>query len=301
MQVKSKKFSLCLATLLLVSFSFQAFPNDCGPGKKALHYLCDVSVINNIGSGFSADFMEQLKNPLKEIGYCLTVFSPDVLTDSSKINDLVMNVSLFYPDSDSVAVLLIGLQSIELFQQKEVFENPLISLVYEPGEISTFKSVLVKKTIENLRTEYVCHLRIQSAPEGVRIRGESGLEGSTPLEWILPVGNMEITGELDGYEPVHRRLDLSKPGIHTYLLEMRKRQFYTSKFIYPAAIFGLGAVTCFAAERYYYSKYMELGREDFFNHPERFENTFNRAKTFERAALTSLILSAVSFTLTFWF
>ena len=121
--------------------------------------------------------MEQLKNPLKEIGYCLTVFSPDVLTDSSKINDLVMNVSLFYPDSDSVAVLLIGLQSIELFQQKEVFENPLISLVYEPGEISTFKSVLVKKTIENLRTEYVCHLRIQSAPEGVRIRGESGWRG----------------------------------------------------------------------------------------------------------------------------
>ena len=64
------------------------------PRKKALHYLCDVSVINNIGSGFSADFMEQLKNPLKEIGYCLTVLA-DVLTDSSKINDLVMNVSLF--------------------------------------------------------------------------------------------------------------------------------------------------------------------------------------------------------------
>ena len=123
MQVKSKKFSLCLATLLLVSFSFQAFPNDCGPGKKALHYLCDVSVINNIGSGFSADFMEQLKNPLKEIGYCLTVFSPDVLTDSSKINDLVMNVSLFYPDSDSVAVLLIGLQSIDYFSKKRCLKT----------------------------------------------------------------------------------------------------------------------------------------------------------------------------------
>jgi len=302
MYILNSKNILCLIYVVLVSSFFsESIAEGCDPGKKQLFFHCDSTVNSIIDSTFSEDFIKQLKSPLLEIGYCLTTLDSAAPTDSSNLNDLLMNLSFNYSEEDSIAVVLIGLQRISEWEENPGPSNPLLSLVYEPGEISTFLSVLVRKTVENLRTGYVCHLRIQSVPVGVRIKAETGLEGSTPLEWILPVGDMMITGELDGFESVQRKLDLSDPGIHTYLLEMQKRLFYHSKFIYPAAVFGLSAIACFAAERYYYSRYMELGREDYFNNPERFAVTYNRAKVFEGAAFTSLILSCTSLALTFWF
>jgi hypothetical protein len=47
--------------------------------------------------------------------------------------------------------------------------NQLISLLFDPGELSTFEAVAVRKTVENLRTQYICHLRLESEPSGVMI------------------------------------------------------------------------------------------------------------------------------------
>jgi hypothetical protein len=185
--------------------------------------------------------------------------------------------------------------------RKRALGAPLLTLPYRPEDLSTFTSVLVRKIIENLRIHYICHLRIQSVPEGVTIRSKSGLEGTTPLEWITPVGRLPITGELEGYEPIKKRIDLSAPGMHTYVLQMRKRQFYHSSFFIPTIVLGVSSAGCFVAERYFYNRYKRLGRADRDGNPDAFGRYFSTAKKLEYATTAGLILTGVSATLCFVF
>ena len=264
--MKLKRSTLHIAALIgFFWFFFPASAKDCDAGKSRLFFLCDSSIDSITRSGFSLHFFDQLQKPLNEIGYCFTLFDSLLLSDSSKQNDLVMYLSCRPQiEFDSTASVIIGLLKVGELSEENLsisLQNPLIFLFYAPGELTTFESVLTKKTIENLRTQYVCHLRIQSSPDGVKIRTETGLEGATPLEWILPVGDLVIDGNYNGYESLHRKLDLNEPGIHTLFLQMRKRQFYDSKFMYPAVISGLVAAACYVVDRYYYSSYLRLAKE----------------------------------------
>ena len=65
----------------------------------------------------------------------------------------------------------------------------------------------------------------ESSSPGVRIRSGSGLEGVTPLEWIVPVGIFTIEGKHKGYEPINHTIEISEPGVHTCYLQLRKDRF----------------------------------------------------------------------------
>ncbi len=100
---------------------------------------------------------------------------------------------------------------------------------------------------------------------------------------------------------MQRTLRLDSPGIHTYVLEMKSRQFYNSRFMIPTVVFGVSSAILFGMERYYYSQYMDLNKQTLFSNPGQFEYLFNKAKPFEYAAFSSLVLTGISFTCTFFF
>jgi hypothetical protein len=208
---------------------------------------------------------------------------------------------LRHDTSGEIVVSLLRVEDWTPQQRMRAKKNPLLTLKYSAEELSTFTSVLIRKIVENLRTQYICHLRIQSIPMGVAIHSETGLEGITPLEWILPVGKLPIVGELEGYEPIHRKINLNSPGIHTYVLQMRKRQFYHSRLFIPTVVLGISSAACFAVERYYYNQYQRLGKEDRENDPESFRRTYTIAKNCERVAAGTLALTGVSLVLCFIF
>ncbi len=299
----------------------------CGAGKRSLFFVADSTFYQHTPSGFAERIFNQLKQPLEEIGYCITLFDTVFLYDSGMAEELVMVLSMipaasgsngllpmkssqneFIPDSEFLTtnslVTIVTLLQVKSWSEKQLqqaAETPLLSLAYKPDELTTFESVLTRKIVENLRMQYICHLRIQSIPENVLIRSDRGLEGRTPLEWIIPLGKIVIRGESEGYEPVHRKIDLAVPGIHTYVFEMSKRRFYHSHFFIPTLVLGASSVTCFALERYYYNKYSNLGREDRGKVPDPFERNFTIAKNFERASAVTLTLGVLTLTLCFFF
>ncbi|MBN1309470.1 MAG: PEGA domain-containing protein [Chitinispirillaceae bacterium] len=296
---------------------------ECGGGKKPLFFFPDSSVSRFTPPGFEKKLYHQLKQPLEEIGYCITRLTTTSLADTAVAGELVMVLSMTSSiterrevrtgavdsaggaDSETVTfcdtltqmvVSLLRVDEWSSRQREPVAEKPLLTLGYTPEEMLTFEAVLMRKIVENLRTQYICNLRIQSIPEGATIRSKSGLEGTTPLEWIIPVGRLSITGELEGFEPIRRRIDLPSPGMHTYVIEMSRRRFYHSRFFIPTVVFGVSSAACFAVERVYYKKYQELGEVDRENNPDLFEHNFTIAKNCERAAGVTLGLACASLT-----
>jgi hypothetical protein len=285
-----------------------SLPQECGRGKKLIFYKSTGAVDKKIRAGFSGDFFDALNKPLQEIGYCPVLLDSDYDQDSIRINTpvLLIDVKERFNWADSASALTFVIYFLPLKEVRSDFSAPrnanqLISLLFDADELSTFETVAVRKTVENLRTQYICHLRLESDPSGVQIASSIGLEGKTPLEWVIPVGDLEIQGTQNGYSELHRILKLESPGIHTYVLEMKARQFYNSRFMIPTIVFGVSSAVLFGIERYYYSQYLNLDRETYFNNPGEFEALFNKAKTFEYAAFSSLALTGISFSFTFLF
>jgi hypothetical protein len=300
-----------LVLILLLSFFSvlnAALPEECGKGKKLVLFKASEAVDSKIRAGFSDDFFDALNTPLKEIGYCPVFLEKDDFEDTLLKNTpvLFVDVTEQYSEAESTSTVIFQIYFLPLEEIRSDFlisqkANLLISLRFIPDELSTFEAVAVRKTVENLRTQYVCHLRLESDPSGVQINSSIGLEGKTPLEWVIPVGDLEIEGYLKGYSALRRNLKLESPGSHTYVLEMKARQFYNSHFMIPTIAFGLSSAVLFGLERYYYSQYLDLDRETYFNNPDKFGEMFNKAKKFEYAAFSSLGLTAVSFSCTFFF
>ncbi|MBN1601291.1 MAG: hypothetical protein JW915_06765 [Chitinispirillaceae bacterium] len=304
------KLSTCFSLFLLFCCikSADALSSQCGRGKKVIFYKSTAAVDRKIRSGFSDEFFYALNAPLKEIGYCPLRLDSYTHRDSLGMLTplLLIDVKENLNRSDSESTLIFVIYFLPLKEVRYNYSvphnaNQLISLLFDPEELSTFETVAVRKTVENLRTQYICHLRLESEPSGVMISSSIGLEGKTPLEWVLPVGELEITGNLNGYSELERNLRLGSPGIHTYVLEMKSRQFYNSRFMIPTIIFSVSSAILFGVERYYYSQYMDLNKQTLFNNPGQFEDLYNKAKSFEYAAFSSLALTGISFTCTFFF
>ena len=321
-----------IAGMILLSrfFSAPVHAYTCGAGKRPLYYYYDSTFTRILPRGFNKRLYVQLLQPLEDIGYCLTRYRSTVARDTGAQEELAMCLSVPYSitartvprddgdvtgqgdDSLSVEVadtsarMVVTLVTVRALRSglgrgRWNRYSPLLSLEYHSSEFSTFESVLIRKIIENLRDQYICHLRIQSTPDGATIQSKGGLEGVTPLEWIIPVGKITITGSLDGFEPIRRTIDLSAPGTHNYMLDLRKRRFYHSRFFIPTLVLGGSSVACFAVERYFYSRYEQLGRPDRYRDPDPFERNFNTAKGFERAAVVTGVLAGTSLVLCFFF
>lgn len=294
-------------TVILISISAVHTYAASRSGFQKIHFIINDNLRDQLPSNFQRNIFSELEKALTEIKFQLTPLDLSIRRDSLHNDELVLYLTSTNENSSDFAVdqnLNICLFTVRDWisgNTERALAHPLISIQYQADEIETFQSVLVTKIAENIRTQYVCHLRIQSDPGAITILTNSGLEGKTPLEWIVPVGDLTIKSNVSGYEPFQKRINLNNPGIHTYFLELKKKQFYHSKFMYPTILGVLASGAFLFGEQYYYNKYHDYGITETKNNPEKFQKTFKKAQIFETAFYTALACTAVSFTMTFVF
>ena len=253
---------------------------------------------------FPQELSEQLREPLLDIGYRLSELHAPLSPGDENRNHLILLFSLKLQTAsmDTQYSIQTDLVRINVSEGKQNSQSSLfISLSFGLSELSTVKTVLSRKIIENLRTHHLCHLRVYSSPQGAKIGSGLGLEGATPLEWIVPMGIFVIEGELKGYEPITHTIEISEPGVHTCYLQLRKRPFYQSRMMIPGAALLLTSAVCFFSERYYFDNYHDLQKNESEKNSALIDKSYRRAKNFGYLGIASLVLSAVSFSLSFKF
>jgi len=278
-------------------------------GKQTLWYLPQENLDAKIYANFSNELFGNLSADLSEIGYTLRNYSAkDSLTRSVLSRDnLCMYVHLGdpfigrEPGPVVIAIDLCKMGELSAAQSNPSIFRPLISLSYSPDDPASFRSVLVKKIVENLRTQYICNVIITSEPSGVRVRTQNSLIDLTPLEWIVPVGTLHIQCAKDKYLILNRDLLFAKPGSYSYFFQMKKKQFYNSGFFYPALAVLASSAVCYYFDSYYYGRYSRLGKSDFSNSPGSFPELFQKAKNFENASVVTLASGCCLLGLTFCF
>jgi hypothetical protein len=280
---------------------------DCQAGLQILFYSPHPLLEGATETGFSDSIKTQLRAPLEDIGYCLQEIRDhrSVLGAAQYAENLVLHVQIAntteYTGGGTILIALLKVTDLARGKLAEALSRPLVTLPFQVGEVFSLTNILVKKITENLRSQYVADIHIRSNPPGARVRTLAGLEGKTPVEWVMPLGISPVTLEKTGYLSLERNIDLTTPGMHTFDLQMAKRRFYHSKFIYPALASGAISLAAFALENHFYSKYLDLGREDLENRPDAFGKNFRAAKTYERIAYTSLGLAWLNLVLCFTF
>lgn len=308
----SKRWFGCLAGFGLCLAASAAAATDphgpwrepgCRPGSRTLFYAEHPQSAARLPAGFADSLWTQLRDPAQELGYCLEeARDPARLRDTARYGeDLYLEAFAREDGGPAAAVAALRVRDLARGKLPEAEARPLVSLRYSPAEAAGLSSVVAKKVAENLRSQYVADLLIRSHPEGAVVRAASGTEGSTPVEWVMPLGNLQVTLSKPGYLDARRELDLSTPGQHTYELQLAKRRFYHSKFIYPTLAAAAVAGTAFALESHYYGVYQGLGADDSKTRPESFAENFRTAKTYERLGYTAMGLAWAGLALCFTF
>lgn len=292
---------------LSLSLPRAAPPVECQQGAQVLFYSPHPMLDARTSPGFTDTLYQRLTAPLGELGYCIQpIRDYRSLLDTARYGDnlilhaLVSDGPMSSSPSQFVVTLLRG-RDWAADKLPEAISRPLVTLPLYRGDPAGLIEVLVRKVAENLRKQYVAHLLIQSRPGEAAARADNGLQGKTPLEWILPLGTLEVVLEKPGHIPLRQQLDLTSPGQHNYDFHLAKRRFYHSRFIYPAIAFGIAALGAYALEEHYYSRYQGYGIDESQNDPEIFGKTFQVAKTYERIAYGSLALAGACLALTFRF
>jgi hypothetical protein len=276
---------------------------QCIPGKQILWYYSEPNLDAKIYNGFSSELFNDLSSPLSDLGYCLRIYEKDDTLHSSPTysEDLLMRVvckdmgEAHAPEDTNIQIeLIVGLVTINNFEKGSynvLPDRPLASLLFSHEDLGSIRTVFEKKIIENLRTQYICNLMITSDPSGVKVTSHSGLSDITPFEWVVPVGKLNIQCTLKDYFPYIKDINLNRPGVYNYFLQLKKRQWYHSKFFFPGVGCGFLSALCYYFDNFYYTRYKNLGKPDFENDPESFERTFTTAQTFERMSISFLALS----------
>lgn len=277
----------------------------CAVPNQSLYYSPRARSESLLPPGFADSLWAQLAGPVRELGYCLTPLAGGkAMADTSGQGDnLYLEAWARDEGGGTISVSIAALRLRELVGGKlpEAEARPLVYFRFSPFEAIGMYSVLARKVAENLRNQYVAVLLIRSHPPGAMVRAASGLEGATPVEWVVPLGDLPITVSMKGYLEARRDLDLQVPGQHTYDLQLAKRRFYNSKFIYPTLAAGAISAAAFVLENHYYGVYQSLGPADSRERPEAFGQNFRAAKNYERIGYTSLALAWLSLTLCFTF
>ncbi len=278
-------------------------PTDCKAGNQSLFFSPHPLLDSRTVPGFSDSVRHQLAAPLNELGYCLIeVKDYRTILDTARYGENLLLQTLVDDANGGASTLLVALLRVkDLAQGKlsEAVSRPLVSIRYNADEVSSLPNILSKKISENMRSQYVADVLIRSHPPGALVRTPTGLEGNTPVEWVMPLGSVPVTLEKSGYLTIRRDIDLSAAGVHSYDLQMVKKRFYHSKFIYPALAAGAVAFAAFALENHYYSAYQALGSGDQQNRPAAFADEFRTAKTYERLGYTAMGLAWLNLALCF--
>lgn len=302
---KTLAFGLTLTVALAVGAETGGSVPDCRGGGRILFYSPHPLLDGRMPYGFSDSLFAQLREPARELGYCLEpVRDQRMLLDTAKLGESLWLQPSVREDGLGSATLVFAFLSVrELARGKlaEAAARPLVALRFSASEAADLSNVAARKVAENLRNHYVADLLVRSHPPGASVRAGSGLEGTTPVEWVLPVGTLQVTLSRPGYIDLYREIDLSTPGQHTYDLQLSKRRFYHSRFFYPTLAAGALSLAAFALENQYYSKYQSLGASDANKNPAVFGETFRSAKNYERLGYTALGLTLAGLTLSFTF
>ncbi len=278
----------------------------CKEPDRILFYSAHPLLDTRLGVGFSDSLSQELSQTVVENGYCLVeVKEYRTLLDTIRFGgNLVLHaIAEDGPSPGSGTFVATALKVRELAHGRlaEALARPLVSLRYSPGDAMGLPSLLAKKISENLRSQFVADLLIKSHPDGAAIRMESGMDGITPVEWVLPLGHFHVILEKPGYLPLRRDIDLSAPGMHAYDLQLAPKRFYHSKFIYPALILAAASFGSYALEQDHYSTYRALGPSDQKLRPQAFSEEFHTAQFYEKAAYTTLAFALVNLGLCFAF
>lgn len=284
-------------------------PTACTSPSQTLFYSPRARSESLLPPGFTDSLWAQLDGPVRELGYCLKSL-PGSLSGGKAVPDTSGNGDNLFLEASardegggnlSVSIAALRLRDLARGKLSEAEARPLVYLRFSPFEAVGMYSVLAKKVAENLRSQYVAVLLIRSHPAGAVVHSASGLEGTTPVEWVVPLGDLPITVSLPGFLEARRSLDLGLPGQHTYDLQLAKRRFYNSRFIYPTLAAGAVSAGAFLLENHYYNVYQGLGPADSRDRPDAFGQNFRTAKNYERIGYTSLALAWLGLTLCFTF
>ncbi len=179
--------------------------------------------------------------------------------------------------------------------------HPLVSMPWTEENRYNFIPIMVRKVVENLRAGYLSYLVVESLPENVLVLSGNGLKGYTPVEWVFTPTTATIEARKDGYLPFTTKVDIQNPGSHKLHIQLTRRRFYHSRLMFGVLGFGAVALAGYAACNYYYDQYQALGESDYYDNPEKFAETFDRARQCERVAGVGLGIASTFFLLSFWF
>ena len=191
---------------------------ECKPGSQTLYYSPHPMLDAKTLPGFADTLLRRLEAPVSELGYCIQpIVDYRAMLDTAKYGDnlflhaLVTEGPMSSSPSQFVVALLRG-RDWAADKLPEAISRPLVSLPLYRSDPAGLIDVLVRKVAENLRLQYVAHVLIQSRPGEAATRADNGLQGKTPVEWILPLGSLDLVLEKPGYIPLRQRLDLYLAG-----------------------------------------------------------------------------------------
>lgn len=296
------------AMLALASVAWCETSEDCDRGKEPLFLYCSPELDRRTHEGLAEAIEAGLYLSLDEIGYCVvpTENPAACRSDSALAGSLLLYVTVADPAvlEEQRPALIAALVKPGPYSRENLeiaLSRPLVALSFDSTETDAARAAFIKKVVESLRVSYVCHFVVQSEPQGVSVATSNGLEGTTPTEWILPLGRIELFATMDGYASFRRALELDTPGRHEFFFQMRKKRFYHSKFTMGTVAGLVAAGVCYSLEWHFYKKYHSLDNEDRIEHPDRFAQTFGTAQAFGCAGAASLGVAGACLMLSFWF
>jgi hypothetical protein len=296
-----------MGMLLLAAMPLSA---NCRPGTQLLLLKTHALLDSLTHEGFQQRLVEGLKTPMAEVGYCLDTISNwsqlEKFPDLGETRILALKSSL-QPSQDSIGqrialvATVLNARNADNAQLSEAFTRPLLVLPYNADEPASMESITVKKVTENLKDRFICHLFINSDPPSVNFHTLSGLNGVTPVQWVMPTGRLSIVVDEKGYLPFDKQIRLDVPGEHHFLIKLKKRRFYHSRFMIPLVAAVVLGGTSHLLEQHNNDRYQSLGQSDFENRPESFRKEFIKAKRWERTKFGALLSAGFFLTLSFWF
>lgn len=286
--------------IFLAGFALAQGAQPCPEAGRRLYFHSEPALNQQVSPAFSDSLFARLQTPLLGLGYCFTNAARDPNDTNSQDLWLLVRSRISGENLTLTAAVLTEGQR-RAGKVAQAIAHPLTELEIQRGDAALLNSIFPQKIIENLRTQYVAQLALVTQPEGAKIRANNGLEGITPLEWVLPLGNLHVIVSHSGYLTREMDLDLTRPGEHTVSLPMIPRRFYHSRFFPVAALAATASLGAYMAQNYYYNQYHRLGLSDQQNRPERFGELFGDAKTWERVSVGSLGLALLTLGLSFSF
>jgi hypothetical protein len=281
---------------------------ECKAGTQTLFFSPHPLLETRTAPGFADSLRRQLAAPMNELGYCLieardyrAILDTLRYGDNLILQPLAEEAAGGHGGSGSLLVALLRVRDLARGKLAEAVSRPLVAIRFGSDEVGSLPNILAKKVSENMRGQYVADVLIRSHPSGARVSTPTGLEGQTPVEWVMPLGSVPVTLEKAGYLPLRRDIDPASAGVHTYDLQLVKKRFYHSRFFIPALAGGVVALASFYLEDHYYSRYQALGPADKRDRPQAFADDFHTAKTFERLGYSALGLAWLNLALCFNF